>query len=343
VGSMEKFRAREGDFVETREGLIFDVKGLIHPPDRLVAYIRYFPAKSGDRRRGGTFYKKVYSLKERDEFLRKEYPQYLYYDEAFSRWLEGVPIQDISKHHIPTVKLLALLEKKDVGPPESHAIKFARGLHDSSGVPIQKMGVSGSILVDLSTETSDIDLIIYGKANCLSVHRALRKLLENNEDVSPYDLEDLKRLYGFRVKDTEMSFEDFVKVERRKVYQGKFLGKDYFIRFVFDWEEVEERYGDRRYVPLGRAKIEATVEDDSKAIFTPCTYVVSDARFLGKSSFPQIGEIASFRGRFCEQAVRGEKTVAQGAVEKVIENDGRTYYRLILGEYPSDFMAVKGN
>jgi len=24
---------REGDFIETNEGLIFDVKGLIHPPE----------------------------------------------------------------------------------------------------------------------------------------------------------------------------------------------------------------------------------------------------------------------------------------------------------------------
>jgi predicted nucleotidyltransferase len=26
---------REGDFIETTEGLIFDVKGLVHPPDKM--------------------------------------------------------------------------------------------------------------------------------------------------------------------------------------------------------------------------------------------------------------------------------------------------------------------
>lgn len=343
MGFVETFRAREGDFVETREGLIFDVKGLIHPPNRLIAYVRYFPAESGERRRGGTFYRKVYSLKERDGFLGKGYPQYVYYDKTFGRWLEGVPVRDISKHYNPTVKLLALLKKKEVGPLEDYAIKFAQELHDSSGVTFQKIGVSGSLLVDLSTETSDIDLVVYGKANCLSVHRVLRKVSGSNEGVSHFDLEDLKRLYSFRVKDTKMSFEDFVKVERRKVYEGKFQGKDYFVRFILDWDEVEERYGDRRYVPLGRARIEATIEDDSKAIFTPCTYIVSNARFIGKSSLPQIVEIASFRGRFCEQATKDEKVVAQGTVERVTERDGRTHHRLILGEQPSDFMSIKTN
>ena len=57
-------KAREGDLIETREGLIFDVKGLTHPPDRVISYVRYFPHSTGDRERGGIKYEKVYSLKE---------------------------------------------------------------------------------------------------------------------------------------------------------------------------------------------------------------------------------------------------------------------------------------
>ena len=36
--------AFEGDFLETNDGLIFDVKGLLHPPERKIAYLRYIPA-----------------------------------------------------------------------------------------------------------------------------------------------------------------------------------------------------------------------------------------------------------------------------------------------------------
>jgi predicted nucleotidyltransferase len=37
------FFAVEGDFIETKDGIIFDVKGFLHPADRIIAYIRYIP------------------------------------------------------------------------------------------------------------------------------------------------------------------------------------------------------------------------------------------------------------------------------------------------------------
>jgi len=52
-------------------------------------------------------------------------------------------------------------------------------------------------------------------------------------------------------------------------------------------------------------------------------------------------EITSFRGRFCEQAEKGEIVTAQGKVEKVVEKDGTEFFRLILGAKPSDFMISK--
>jgi len=57
-----RFKAREGDFIETSEGLVFDVKGLIHPPNRIIAFLRYFPDKKGERKRNSERYSKVYSL-----------------------------------------------------------------------------------------------------------------------------------------------------------------------------------------------------------------------------------------------------------------------------------------
>jgi len=44
---MDEVRAREGDFLETLEGLIFDVKGLLHPDARVIAYLRYLPDPHG--------------------------------------------------------------------------------------------------------------------------------------------------------------------------------------------------------------------------------------------------------------------------------------------------------
>ena len=71
---MEHPKAREGDFIETSEGLIFDVKGLVQPPDKVVAYLRYVEDPSGDRKRGRKTYVKVYLLSEREK-IQEQIPR----------------------------------------------------------------------------------------------------------------------------------------------------------------------------------------------------------------------------------------------------------------------------
>jgi len=336
-------KAREGDFIETFSGLIFDVKGLIHPPDRVIAYLRYFEDPLGERIREGKRYVKVYSLSDRDRILRNKYPHYIYYDKVFGEWLEGVPNRLIKKHYKPSWKTLELLRKADLSEIELQALKLIKTLHDHSGISLKNLGISGSILVSLYTPESDIDVIVYGRRNCLSVHESLKFLLSDQEEgFSPYGLNDLKRLYDFRLKDTWMPFDKFCESERRKVSQGKFLGRDFFIRFIVDWNEVNEAYGDRIYRRAGYMKIKAQIEDDRDSIFTPSKYVISNVRILeGAGDIPPPKEIVSFRGRFCEQARKNEWIIAQGKIERVIMRDGSEYYRMILGAKPSDFMIIE--
>ena len=64
---------REGDFIETFDGNIFDVKGLVHPPGKVIAFIRYTPNQRGDRKKGKVTYQKVYPLHERYELLQEKF------------------------------------------------------------------------------------------------------------------------------------------------------------------------------------------------------------------------------------------------------------------------------
>jgi predicted nucleotidyltransferase len=138
-----------------------------------------------------------------------------------------------------------------------------------------------------------------------------------------------------------MGFEDFAAVESRKAFQGKFNGTDYFIRFVKDWSQISEQYGDVCYKNCGYAKITATVADDAEALFTPCTYKIENVKVVEGLKLQPILEIVSFRGRFCAQAKKGEAIVAQGKVERVADKGKeREYYRIILGNKPSDYMAL---
>jgi predicted nucleotidyltransferase len=124
--------------------------------------------------------------------------------------------------------------------------------------------------------------------------------------------------------------------------EGKFDGTDYFVRFVKDWNEIDEDYGDVQYRNIDNAKVEATVVDDSESTFTPCTYKIEDAKLFEGPTIERIEEITSFRGRFCEQARKGETVVAQGKIERVTDRrQNNEHFRLLVGGRTSDYIALK--
>ena len=335
-------KAREGDLVETYEDLIFDVKGLVHPPKCIVAFIRYLPDENGERKRNGTTYRKVYSLSKRYEILKEAFPKYLVYDSIFDESLCEVPVVNVKKHYRPAEKLRELRSSRALDELESQALQLAELLKRKVNVPWSSIGISGSILVGFHNASSDIDLIVYGSENCWKIHSALEGFLnEQNGPFRSYSRRDLRTLFEFRSKDSAADFESFVRTESRKIMQGKFMDVDFFVRFVKDWSEIGEKYGDVHYRNVGYAKIKAKVVGDSESIFTPCKYCIEDVAVIKGIKVQPLDEIASFRGRFCEQARLGEVVAAQGKVERVIDKKhDREYSRLLLGNKPSDFMTL---
>jgi hypothetical protein len=253
-----------------------------------------------------------------------------------------VPVPEVAEHYKPEEKLWALRSAKDLTVLEGKALQFAETLKAEAGVPWSSIGISGSIMAGLTTEKSDIDPLVYGAENCRKAYASLQKLSkEGRSGFKPYSRAELMELFDFRSKDTQMTFEDFVMVESRKAFQGKFMGTDYFVRFVKDWREIGEHYGDVCYKNSGYAKITAKIADDSDSLFTPCTYRLREAQVVEGPKLQTIEEIVSFRGRFCEQAKNGESIEAQGKVELVTDNTtGSVHYRLILGNKPSDYMVL---
>jgi predicted nucleotidyltransferase len=335
-------RAREGDLIQTRDNVIFDVKGLVHPPDKVIAFPRYIPSPTGTRGSGENLYGKVYNLAERFRYLQQNTPDLIVHDRVFDADLCEVPHEAIKWRYDPIRKLALLRTSKGLEPLEEKAVTLAEDLKEAAGIPWSAIGISGSVLVGLYTEKSDLDPIVYGMDACRKAYAALENLLgDGGSRFKPYSCDGLRGLFGFRSKDTVMNFEDFARVERRKAFQGMFEGVDYFVRFVKDWSETDEQYGDVRYRNSGYAKITATVADDSEALFTPCTYKIENTTVVEGAKLEPITEIASFRGRFCEQARTGEAVTAQGKVERVTnKKTGQEYYRIILGNKPADYMVL---
>ncbi len=335
-------KAREGDLIRTKNNVIFDVKGLVHPPSKVIAFPRFIPSPQCTRQGKDTNYGKIYSLNERFKYLHANMPSLIVFDPVFGETLCEVPKKEIAEHYKPAEKLASLCTSSLLNALETKALKLTTALKQEADIPWSAIGISGSILADLTTEKSDIDPVIYGEENCLKTYKALEKLLKTNtSEFKPYAQDELKTLFDFRSKDTIMSFEEFAQVENQKAFQGKFAGTDYFIRFVKDWNETTEQYGDLCYTNKGYAKIKAYITDASDALFTPCTYEIENSQVLEGPKLKPIKEISSFRGRFCLQAKEGEEIIAQGKIELVLDKKkSREYYRLIIGNKPSDYMAL---
>jgi hypothetical protein len=335
---------REGDFIETHDGLIFDVKGMLHPPDRVIAYLRYYPSKTGERSRNGMRYGKVYSLDDRFSLLRKRHESYIYFDKVYGSVMQGVPRDDITHLYQPTERLVRLANKPiGLDDVEKDSLEFCDSLSKSAEVSLSKLGLTGSILVGLHGPQSDIDVIVYGYESCIEVYKALGSLYRDlGSPVKPYGENELRKLFRFRSSDTLTNWESFLATERRRRLQGLFKKRDYFLRFIRDWNEISENYGDVTYKSMGQASISATVSDDTEALFTPCIYKIKDIRRVNGpvKRDDEIREVVSFRGRFCEIARTNERITARGKLELVNEKSGNTYHRVIVGEQKEDFMTL---
>ena len=334
-------KAREGDLIESVDNIVFDVKGLVHPPERVVAFIRYVPDPNGNRERDGVRYSKYYSLSKRYDILKQEYPKYLVQDPIFNTLLCEVQSGDIKHHYQPAKGLQNLRNRKNLDKTETIALEFMEILQENANMSWNNLGISGSILVKLHEPSSDIDLIVYGTKTAHIVQSIMRMMLKNkNSPFKAYNLEGLRELYDFRSKDTRVSFEDFVRTDSRKISHGKFKEKHFFIRFVKNLNEIREQYGSIIYKPEGKVKIRATITDDSEALFTPCRYKLSNVKIINRSKVEPLEEIVSFRGRFCEQAKTGENVIAEGKLERIQQEGKNDHFRLLLGSNPADHMIL---
>jgi predicted nucleotidyltransferase len=93
--------AREGDLIKTKSGVVFDVKGLVHPQDRIIAFPRFIPSPEGTRQGKDALYGKVYSLNDRFRYLQENNPDFVVFDPVFGETMCEVPIMQIADHYQP--------------------------------------------------------------------------------------------------------------------------------------------------------------------------------------------------------------------------------------------------
>jgi len=337
----------EGDYLETKENhLFFDIKGYYHPQDRKICFLRFYPDQNGDRIKEGKKYKKIYSLGERYLKIKEEYPQYLFYSNELDLELQGVKIGDIKKIYTPRDYYNDLIMKKELVGFEVALVQLCELFIKKGKVPENSIGISGSPMVGLNKERSDLDILIYGTHVSLEFQDNLKKILNVSKSLRKYDMQEYKTHYDWRFGGSSFSFEYFLKSEKRKLHQGKFQGADFFIRYIKSPEDWNGNFYDYKFKNLGRIEITAKIVDSTDSIFTPCSYKIKSIEILDKNlivdniNLKDITEINSFRGRFCEHAKDGETVLVKGKLEEIIFKGNQKHLRILLTDQTQDIFCV---
>lgn len=276
-------KVRLRDFVETKEHWIFSVVDY-YCGDGVRCLLRYIPSPEGERTRGGIRFKKM-GFDEAYAFIKKEKPGYI-------DGVMVVPFEDIVKHYQPHDGLIRIVNS------DRRVKKMVDVLH---GVNYDCMGITGSKLVGLGAETSDVDFVVYGR-EWYKARDALQRAIASGkiDSISEAGWEKI-----YKKRKPELSFEEFYLHEKRKGNRCLLDGVLTDLLFVRSWDQIGPRICIGKN--LGMETITAIVTDAEFAFDSPAIYHVGH---------PEIKTVLSFTHTYAGQALAGETIEARGKVEE---------------------------
>jgi len=286
------------DFIETAEGLLFAVVDGLPEDGKVLSFLRY--AAAGKM-----------STAAANALLRERHPHYLHHSARLDARLHAVPIAHVHRHHRPRARLRDILARGGQDAIERKLLRLLRLLAEG-GLPLDAVGVTGSLLIGRQTLVSDLDLVVYGRDNFFRARVLVRALVEAGQ-LGDLDADAWRDAYGRR--GCELDYAEFLRHERRKGNKGMIEGTKFDLALIA--EEIEPAPA-AIWRKTGKARLRACVLDDAGAFDHPARYLVGH---------PEIGEILSFTHTYAGQAQTGEWIEAAGAVESA--DDGRQ--RLVVG------------
>jgi predicted nucleotidyltransferase len=278
------------DFIETAEGLLFAVVNPYPEQGKVLCFLRYVNAE-GEWRKQAT--------DEANAFLHRHYPDYLHYSPMLDARLHAVEVERIVRHHRPKDRLRHLMRQPRHDPVERDVFDLGELLR-RQGAGLDRIGITGSVLVGVQKESSDIDLVCYGREDFHRCRAAVRALIEQNR---LQDLTDEDWRESYRRRDCSLSFEEYVWHEKRKFNKALVNGRKFDLSLL----DPKESIGRDSYQKLEPVTLICRITDDTQAFGYPAVYRVEhDA----------VAAIVCFTATYAGQAVAGERVEVSGMLER---------------------------
>ena len=313
--------------------------GYEHPEDRVFAFLKYIPAKYKDlfnvemltrTWKFGTKpltnqlfrAEKLYTAKNYQTFIeafRKNFPNYLFYDQTRGKELITAPLDKIEQVFVPKDRLFWLQNLKNPDDFQKMALEIIHLIHKESGVPYAELGLHGSTALEMHSPESDIDFVVYGTENFRVVEQTLQNLA--NQGVVSY-------IAGNRI-------------EAARHFVGKYKGKIWMYNATKKPEEIKGRYGEYTFTPLAPVRFWATICDDSETMYRPAIYKISNYKPMDAQSELDLEKIpvqvTSNIGCYRNVARSGQQIKVAGTLEKATSTkDGAVFYQVVVGTATSE-------
>ncbi len=248
------------------------------------------------------------------EAFRKNFPEYLYFCPFRNKELISAPINLIEKVFVPKERFVAMRKLTNPDRIQKMALDLVNLLSEESGVNLNDFGIHGSIALDMHSEKSDIDFVVYGTSNFRIVEAAIDRLVNKGT---------LRYIFGNRL-------------DRARKFKGKYLDKIWMYTAARKPEDFPAKYGSYRFTPVSPLNFNCLISDDSEAIFRPAIYHITDYTPLDvKSELPNEKiptSIISNIGCYRNVARKGDRVKVTGTLEQVTSTKtGAVYYQVVVG------------
>ncbi len=236
---------RDKDYLITKDDLVFNVIGYDHAPDRATANLKYVQGK-----------KWTAGYQSAVTFLQAEYP-----GNVDALGLIAVPHDVVTRIHRPQEGLHRIRLRTARNHLEQTAVDLASECSEFFEIPLDRFGVTDSLLWGRGTDGSDVDMVVYGSDSAAIVLNRIRELFHRSK-FERFTIDNFTR-------GAIPHAIDAGELCRRKINKGLYRGVRFSLRAVREYEEIEQS---GLYRKAGPAEISARVADNSESLFFPATY-----------------------------------------------------------------------
>jgi predicted nucleotidyltransferase len=341
----------ESRVIESKDGLQVKTYANEHPKGKIIVKPKYIPntvfkcdefqQRTLEGRPVNRFNVWVDKgkLKKYIETFKQHYPDYMHESKSFSNWFFCIPESKIAHAPDPiegTKKLMA----KDPSELDDYlrlTQETVNLLKDSGIISYNDIGLTNSTLLGTYTfGRSDVDLIVLGKEKYAAVIDHL-KTIKNHPKFRPKSLEEWKKYYSTYNSGLNFNEKEFIWHAERKFIDTVYDGTVLSVFGVEKPNEIEVKWGDENYEPLGIVTVQGIVTDAKNGSVRPGYYEIKDSKILKGSEDVKVSKVVTYARDFLLQARPGETLQACGRLEKVTSGNKNIepYYRVVVGYFDS--------